>query len=80
MSSGATAERQRSGHRREDCSRSSDDGFYLEEAAEILFDALQIGTPIPLTLGESKQQQIQALPPIDLARAWDFFKDRIEKE
>jgi len=54
--------------------------IYLEEAVEILFGALQIGTPIPLTLGESKQRQIEALPPIDLARAWDFFKDRIEKE
>jgi L-ribulose-5-phosphate 4-epimerase len=54
--------------------------IYLEEAAEILFGALQIGTPIPLTLGESKQRQIEALPPIDLVRAWDFFKDRIEKE
>ena len=49
--------------------------IYLEEAAEILFGALQIGTPIPLTLGESKQRQIEALPPIDLARAWTFFKD-----
>ena len=48
--------------------------IYLEEAAEILFGALQIGTPIPLTLGESKQRQIEALPPIDLSRAWDFFK------
>jgi len=54
--------------------------IYLEEAAEILFDALQIGTPILLTSGESKQRQIEALPPIDLARAWNFFKDRIEKE
>jgi hypothetical protein len=54
--------------------------IYLEEAAEILFGALQIGIPIPLTLGESKQRPIEALPPIDLARAWDFFKDRIEKE
>ena len=54
--------------------------IYLEEAAEVLLGALQIGTPIPLTLGESKQRQIEALPPIDLARAWDFFKDRIEKE
>jgi ribulose-5-phosphate 4-epimerase/fuculose-1-phosphate aldolase len=47
---------------------------YLEEAAEILFGALQIGTPIPLTLDESKQRRIEALPPIDLARAWEFFK------
>src|SRR4249920_2280997 len=32
--------------------------IYLEEAAQILFGAFQIGTPIPLTLGESKQRQI----------------------
>jgi L-ribulose-5-phosphate 4-epimerase len=49
--------------------------IYLEEAAEMLFGALQIGIPIPLTLDESKQRQIEALPPIDLARAWNFFKD-----
>ena len=48
--------------------------IYLEEAAEILFGALQIGTPIPLSVDESKQRQIEALPPIDLARAWEFFK------
>jgi hypothetical protein len=48
--------------------------IYLDEAAEILFGALQIGTPIPLTSGESKQRQIEAFPPIDLARAWDFLK------
>jgi L-ribulose-5-phosphate 4-epimerase len=48
--------------------------IYLEEAAEMLFGALQIGTPIPLTLDESKHRQVEALPPIDLARAWEFFK------
>lgn len=50
--------------------------IYLEEAAEILFGALQIGKPIPLTMDESKQRQIEALPPVDLERAWDFFKNR----
>src|SRR6266508_1663247 len=50
--------------------------IYLEEAAEILYGALQIGTPIPLTSGESKQRQIEALPPVDLERAWNFFKLR----
>lgn len=48
--------------------------IYLEEAAEILYGALQIGKPIPLTVHESKQRQIEALPPVDLARAWNFFK------
>jgi L-ribulose-5-phosphate 4-epimerase len=48
--------------------------IYLEEAAEVLYGALQIGTPIPLTQDESKQRQIEALPPVDLERAWQFFK------
>lgn len=51
--------------------------IYLEEAAEILYGALQIGTPVPLTLDESQRRQIEALPPIDLERAWSFFKSRI---
>lgn len=51
--------------------------IYLEEAAEVLFGALQIGTPIPLTLDESKQRQVEALPPVDLERAWNFFKNRV---
>jgi L-ribulose-5-phosphate 4-epimerase len=50
--------------------------IYLEEAAEILYGALQIGTPIPLTPDESAQRQIEALPPVDLERAWNFFKTR----
>lgn len=52
--------------------------IYLEEAAEILHGALQIGTPIPLTGDESAQRQVEALPPVDLARAWKFFKNRAE--
>jgi ribulose-5-phosphate 4-epimerase/fuculose-1-phosphate aldolase len=52
--------------------------IYLEEAAEVLYGALQIGTPIALTSYESKQRQIEALPPVDLERAWDFFKLRAE--
>ena len=53
--------------------------IYLEEAAEILFGALQIGKPIPLTLDESRRRQIEALPPVDLERAWNFFKHLVEK-
>ncbi|HEX2931764.1 MAG TPA: class II aldolase/adducin family protein [Candidatus Binatia bacterium] len=53
-------------------------GIYLEEAAEILYGALQIGVPIFLTPGESKQRQIEALPPVDLERAWNYFKYRAE--
>jgi HCOMODA/2-hydroxy-3-carboxy-muconic semialdehyde decarboxylase len=52
--------------------------IYLEEAAEILFGALQIGTPILLTAGESAVRRIEALPPVDLERAWNYFKSRIE--
>jgi len=51
--------------------------IYLEEAAEILHGALQIGTPVPLTMNESKQRQLEALPPIDMERAWNFFKSKI---
>lgn len=52
--------------------------IYLEEAAEVLFGALQIGKPIPLTVQESKQRKAEALPPVDLERAWNYFKNRIE--
>jgi HCOMODA/2-hydroxy-3-carboxy-muconic semialdehyde decarboxylase len=51
---------------------------YLEEAAEILYGALQIGTPIPLTADESAKRQVEALPPVDMERAWNFFKNRAE--
>ena len=51
--------------------------IYLEEAAEILHGALQVGTPVPLTLDESKRRQLEALPPIDMDRAWSFFKSRL---
>lgn len=54
--------------------------IYLEEAAEVLFGALQIGIPIPLTIDESKQRQIEALPPVDLERAWNFFKNKVERD
>ena len=54
--------------------------IYLEEAAEVLYGALQIGTPIPLTVDESKQRQIEALPPVDMERAWNFFKNKVERE
>jgi ribulose-5-phosphate 4-epimerase/fuculose-1-phosphate aldolase len=52
--------------------------IYLEEAAQVLYGALQIGTPIALTLDESKQRQVEALPPVDLERAWNFFKNLVE--
>ena len=52
--------------------------IYLEEAAEILFGALQIGKPIPLTSDESAKRRVEALPLVDMERAWRFFKDRAE--
>ena len=52
--------------------------IYLEEAAEILAGALQIGAPIPLTVEESASRQREALPPPDLERAWNFFKNRAQ--
>ena len=53
--------------------------IYLEEAAAILYGALQIGTPIPLTQTESSRRRVEALPPVDLERAWKFFKSRAKK-
>ena len=53
--------------------------IYLEEAAEILFGALQIGTPIPLTAREAAVRRTEALPPVDMERAWNYFKSRIEQ-
>ena len=52
--------------------------IYLEEAAEILYGAIQIGKPIALTADESTQRQVEALPPVDLKRAWNYFKYRAE--
>ena len=52
--------------------------IYLEEAAQVLYGALQIGKPIPLTSGESRQRQREALTPPDMERAWNHFKSRIE--
>ncbi len=54
--------------------------IYLEEAAQILYGALQIGTPIPLTIDENQQRQVEALPAVDLERAWRFFKSQIGRE
>ncbi|HXG51529.1 MAG TPA: class II aldolase/adducin family protein [candidate division Zixibacteria bacterium] len=50
--------------------------IYLEEAAEILFGALQIGAPARLTGDEAAARRVEALPPVDLERAWNYFKHR----
>jgi hypothetical protein len=31
-----------------------------------------------LTTDESARRQVEALPPVDLERAWNFFKNRVE--
>ena len=48
--------------------------IYLEEAAQVLFGAMQVGTPqfLPREAAGSRQQE--ALPPPDMERAWNFFK------
>ncbi|MGH7772168.1 MAG: class II aldolase/adducin family protein [Candidatus Binatia bacterium] len=51
--------------------------IYLEEAADMLYGALQIGAPIILTQEESTLRREETLPPVDLERAWNFFKSRI---
>ena len=51
--------------------------IYLEEAAHVLHGALQIGNPIPLSADESAARQVEALPPVDLERAWNYFKSRV---
>lgn len=52
--------------------------IYLEEAAEMLYGALQIGTPVPLTSKESARGKEETLPPVDLERAWNYFKSKIQ--
>ncbi|MEK7783279.1 MAG: class II aldolase/adducin family protein [Candidatus Binatota bacterium] len=52
--------------------------IYLEEAAEMLYGALQIGTPIPLSSEESARGKEETLPPVDLERAWNYFKSKIQ--
>ncbi len=51
--------------------------IYLEEAADFLFGALQVGTPIPLTAEECGLRKKEALPPVDLERAWNYYKNKM---
>jgi hypothetical protein len=32
---------------------------------------------MPLTAQESTQRKVEALPPVDLERAWNYFKNRV---
>lgn len=51
--------------------------IYLEEAADMLHGALQIGSPIFLSPDESASRKTETLPPVDLERAWNYFKSRV---
>lgn len=51
--------------------------IYLEEAADMLHGALQIGSPIFLSPDESTSRKTETLPPVDLERAWNYFKSRV---
>jgi L-ribulose-5-phosphate 4-epimerase len=50
--------------------------IYLEEAADMLYGALQIGTPIFLREEESGLGKKETLPPVDLERAWNYYKNK----
>lgn len=51
--------------------------IYLEEAADMLYGALKIGNPIFLSREECASRTSETLPPVDLERAWKFFKSKI---
>lgn len=51
--------------------------IYLEEAAQMFYGALQVGTPIPFNAEESAGRKAEVLTPVDLERAWNFYKNRI---
>ncbi len=53
--------------------------IYLEEAADMLYGALQIGKPVFLSPEESATREKETLSPIDLDRAWNFFRNRIKR-
>jgi L-ribulose-5-phosphate 4-epimerase len=51
--------------------------IYLEEAADMLYGALQIGAPVFLRAEESGLGKKETLPPVDLERAWNYYKSRL---
>lgn len=51
--------------------------IYLEEAADMLYGALQIGEPVFLGSEESGLGKKETLPPVDLERAWNYYKSRL---
>ncbi len=54
--------------------------IYLEEAADMLYGALQLGNPVFLSPEESVVRSVEALPPVDMERAWNFYRNKIRKK
>lgn len=50
--------------------------IYLEEAADMLYGALQVGEPRFLREEESGLGKKETLPPVDLERAWNYYKQK----
>ncbi len=50
--------------------------IYLEEASDMLYGALQIGNPVFLTAEESVTRSVEALTPVDMERAWNYYKNK----
>jgi ribulose-5-phosphate 4-epimerase/fuculose-1-phosphate aldolase len=53
--------------------------IYLEETADVYYGALQIGTPVLLSAEEAGARAVQVLPPVDLERAWNFFRAKVRQ-
>jgi len=51
--------------------------IYLEEAADMLYGALQLGTPVFLGAEEYGLAKTETLTPVDLERAWNYYKNRL---
>lgn len=51
--------------------------IYLEEAAQVLYGAMQVGKPRFLPREAAGPRQREALPPPDMERAWNFFRNRV---
>ena len=51
--------------------------IYLEETAQVLYGAMQVGKPRFLPGEAAGSRQKEALPPPDMERAWNFFKSRV---
>jgi L-fuculose-phosphate aldolase len=50
--------------------------IYLEEAADMLYGALQVGEPIFVRDEEAGRGKRETLPPVDLQRAWNYYRNK----